>query len=130
MIITLLDDREIPQAGITLDTTNQRFYVNATGEDITRLIPIGSKRLFAGFDATLYNELLYQEMHPDAPQVGSTSVTGNFLHQIFTDPLAAPADEAAKLTESIHQTIKSPVTWAIAAAAIVVLIIVLIPRRP
>lgn len=129
MIINLLDGRQIPAAGISLNTSNQRFYLNETGEDITRLIRIMDKRTFAGFDASLSNELFYQETHPDAPEVGSTSVTGNFVHQILTDPLAAPADAAASAAASIKKGLESPVTLGIAALVLLGLALYFFPRK-
>jgi hypothetical protein len=129
MIINLLDGRQINDAAITLTPSNQRFYLNETGEDLTRLIRQADKRTFAGFDAALTNELYYQEAHPNAPEVGSTSVTANFFDQILTDPLAAPADAAAGAADTLKKAVTSNTAVIIGGVLIFGLILYFAPRK-
>lgn len=130
MIITLLDGRTIPAAAITFNPDNQRAYLNATGEDLTRLIRQADKRAaFAGFDQSLTNELFFKEANPNAPEVGSTSVTRNFFDQIFTDPLAAPADAAAGAVASVKSAVTSQTGMIIAGAVILGLLVWILPRK-
>lgn len=126
----LLDNREYAAADITLDPVNQRFYDTMTGEDLTRLIKNADKKTFGGFDQTLSNDLAYKEIHPGTPEVGSTSVTGNFFKQIITDPLDAPAEFAQDATNAAKKAIQSPVTWGIVALGVVALVIWFVPRKP
>lgn len=129
MIINLLDGRQINDAEISFAPSNQRAYLTATGEDLTRLIRQADKRTFAGFDQSLTNELFYKETHPDAPEVGSTSVTRNFFEQIFTDPLAAPADAAAGAVASVKSAVTSQTGMIIAGAVILGLLVWILPRK-
>jgi hypothetical protein len=129
MIITLLDGRTIPAANISFNPDNQRAYLNATGEDLTRLIRQADKRNFAGFDQSLTNELFFKEAHPDAPEVGSTSVTRNFIDQIITDPLAAPADAAAGAVAAVKGAVTSQTGMIVVGVIILGLLVWILPRK-
>jgi len=96
MLIQLLDGRQVESSNVFFDDTNYSFKLGGTGEDITRLIRAVDKQTFAGFDQTVYNDIVYvqgyQRTHNGAlpANVGSASTWSNFVQQITTDPLAAP----------------------------------------
>lgn len=128
-MLTTIDGRVIYYNAIRIEPSNQRFYLIATGEDLTRNLKQSDKRQFPGFDATLTNDLYYREAHPDAPEVGSTSTTANFFHQIFTDPLDAPAAAATSAIDTLKSAVTSPAGLIVGGIIVLGLLIYFLPRR-
>ena len=114
MNITLLDGRVIDIAAINFDPSDYSFsvwYADGNGkENITTLIRRADKMRFAGFDGDFYNNLLYVQKYQREhngqlpPEVGSTSIWGNFVQQILTDPLAAPLETLDNFVDQIFSS--------------------------
>jgi len=126
MMIQLLDGRQVDKSSVFFDDSNYSFKLGGTGEDITRLIRAIDKQTFAGFDQTVYNEIVYvqhyQATHSGAlpAGVGSTSTWGNFVNQLVTDPLAAPLQTFDSAVNQIFSStgVKSLLILAAVAAGI------------
>lgn len=98
--VTLLDGRTYNVSDISFNPDNYSFTL-VTGEDITKLIPIAGKKLFAGFDPLKYDDIVYAQNYYAThgqwpPAIGSTSTWANFVSQIETDPLKAPIEAVNK----------------------------------
>jgi hypothetical protein len=92
-MITLLDGRQIAIETIYFNPADYSF-TSSAGENLTDLIRIADKDKFSGFDRSKWFTIVSNRKNglPDNATAGSTSILGNFVEQITTDPLAAPLD--------------------------------------
>lgn len=132
MTFTLLDGTIVGSDEVRLNPSNYHVYWDsgAGGQiDITNLMTRQQKyQAFAHFDEKIdnlriYNEGLGTKTSPLTGRVGpidplTTNVTGIFTRQIFTDPLAAPADAATKVMGAAVSG--TQIGFAIAAAGILI----------
>lgn len=113
MTIELLDGRMVDSGDLSINRTTYRVTNDDTAEDVTALVKQSDKvKVFWNFDRQRDNERASDDAaaaRGEAPvRVGSTSIFGNFVEQIVTDPLAAPLEAAdrtiARTTKSIFGT--------------------------
>lgn len=124
MQITLIDGRTADTDNITFNAGNLAsggtpvFSFTDTGEDLDNLIYQRDMSQFSGWDATAWN--YWRAAHPviagTTPQPITplnSSVTGNLVNQLITDPLAAPADALAHASSAVTAALAKPTTWLI-----------------
>lgn len=104
-MVTMLDGRRANTDDIVFSEPAHRFTLR--GEDVTNQIRQADKltnwRTFdrAKDNARVSDERYQRETGKQRAPAGSTSTTGLFLTQIFTEPFKAPIEAAQRGTEGI-----------------------------
>ena len=126
--LVLMDGRKVDIALLDFNSDSHRFFLQ--GEDVTNLVKRTDKKRFPGFDEAVENLRIYREQHPGKPETGSTSILGNFVHQMVTDPLDAPVEALQRGVGNALETTTGKVVIAVVALGVILVIMSLLPRRP
>lgn len=138
MQIILLDGRTVDTADILFDPAALAngnapvFSLAATGEDLDNNIRQTDMSNFPGWDQTQW--LYWRSAHPTVSGAGAytgpalpTNVTGITATQLFTDPLAAPAEALSNTGNAVKGALKAPTTY-IGLAVVAVLALYLFEK--
>jgi len=126
--LVLMDGRRVNIEDLDFDVDTHRFFWN--GQDVTNLVKRTDKKRFPGFDESIENLRIYKEQHPGVPETGSTSILGNFVHQIVTDPLDAPLEALQRGVGNALETTTGKVVIALVFVGVIAILMAAMPRRP
>ena len=103
MRAVLLNGSVIDTDAVEFNRETYHFYLG--GVDITNQLKREDKREgFVDFDDSKDNLRVYNELHPGQAPTGPTTIWGNFVEQVTTDPLAAPVEMLERGVDSALNT--------------------------